>query len=55
MVEVAASIELAGSCVKVLAGTSERFVGPRVLKGACRCCGNQVIFQDWYSENLSLR
>ena len=41
--EVAASIELADSCVEVFARTSEGLVGPRVLKGAC----NEVILRDY--------
>jgi len=38
----------------VLAGTSERLVGPRVLEGArCRCCSIEWSFWIDYSRNPS--
>ena len=39
--EVVALSGLAGSCVGVLAETSEELAGPRVLEGACKCCGTE--------------
>jgi len=39
--EIAASSELAGSCVSVLMGTSKELEGPRFLEGACKCCGTE--------------
>ena len=41
LLEVAASNALAGSCVVVLAGTSEGLGGLRVLKRTCKCCGTE--------------